>query len=102
MFGVVGIAALAVFMRSDAGFEPDTQSTTTALAVPESSAATSGTVSTCNAPSVESTTSTTAVREQTLSDLLPEAEGVLVAAILGRGGGTSRLCGGHRQRHAGP
>jgi len=91
MFGVVGIAALAVFMQSDAGFEPDTQSTTTALAVPESSAATSGTVSTSNAPSVESTTSSTAVREQTLSDLLPESEGVLVAAILGQVGGDLAL-----------
>lgn len=83
--GVAGIAALAVFVGSDAGSEPNTQSTTTALAAPESSTVASDPVPTTNLPVSTSTTSSTLALEPTLSDLLPETEGVLVAAISGQG-----------------
>ena len=76
-----GIAAAVFLFGSGADSEPDTQSAETALAVPETSTGASDQLTTTSPLAPASSTTTVLAAGQTLSDLLPDTKGVLIAAI---------------------
>ena len=80
---VAGLAALVIFVASetDSGITPEV--TTATLVAPEPTVATSDPTPTSTPPESTSST-TTAFFEQTLSDLLPDATGMLIVAITAR------------------
>ena len=83
---VAGIAAFMFLFGSDADSEPDAQSAATALAVPEISTGASDQLTTTSPPAPASSTTAVLGAEQTLSDLLPDTEGVLIAVITSQAG----------------
>lgn len=88
---VAGVVALLWFVGSAKGPGSGVESTTTEVAaagatVPPDPSPTTISSTTASAVSTSSSSTTLAVLEPTLADLLPDAQGVLVAAITSQGG----------------
>ena len=83
---VAGIAALVFLFGSGADSEPDARGLATTLAVPETSTGAPDQLTTTSPPASSSSTTTVPAAELTLSDLLPDTEGVLIAAITSHAG----------------
>ena len=86
MVAVAGIAAFVFLFGFGADSEPDARPAATALTVPETSTGASDQLTTTSPPGPASSTTIVPAAEQTLSDLLPDTEGVLIAAITSQTG----------------